>query len=281
MSGSLAGSSRSRAMISDAIADRIGGHYEAALAARQRWPPRSMRALARAAAPSRGAAWLERAAERGLALGARDAAVDLLRRCLALTSRRTARRRRADGPTGDHDRRLRRPARGPAPRRAERGHRAGCLPWPPPGSAERAVAATAYARATDVRADIECGAAPLPRGAGDRGGHAGRARRVAGHPLGAAAPCGSTPGPCRSGTTRRRRRRSRRSWPSLARGRPRPGAGGALEPGRLQDEAAVVARFGAARRSGDGRGRVAYVAVRATRRASRWPPRRGSLAAAR
>ena len=140
----------------DAIADRIGGHYEAALATAPALATEVDDGVTRSAAAATAAAWLERAADRALALGARDAAVDLLRRGLALTApadgidaaRRLLRLATTTGASGDLGEALRLAERSEAIHR-DALHRAA------PGSPDHGVARDGYARASDARAEME------------------------------------------------------------------------------------------------------------------------------
>ena len=140
----------------DAIADRIGGHYEAALATAPALAVEVDDGLSRPTAAATAAAWLERAADRALALGARDAAVDLLQRCLALTApadgidaaRRMLRLATTTGASGDLGEALR------LAERSEAIHR-DAFRRAAPGSSDHAVARDGYARASDARAEME------------------------------------------------------------------------------------------------------------------------------
>jgi len=69
----------------DAVADVIGSHYEAALAAAPALAHEVDEGIARPAVARLAAAWMERAAEAALRLSASDATIDLLRRALVLT----------------------------------------------------------------------------------------------------------------------------------------------------------------------------------------------------
>ncbi len=142
--------------VHDALADRIGGHYEAAVTSAPALAADVDAGLSRSEAAVAAATWLERAAGHALSLGARDAAVELLRRSLMLTEP-------ADGP--DAGRRLTRLATtvaasgdlDEARRLAERGeviqrNAYRSLVAASGGSAE---ARAQYAAATDIRADIE------------------------------------------------------------------------------------------------------------------------------
>lgn len=141
----------------DAIADRIGGHYEAAIAAAPALATEIDDGLSRPVAAETAAEWLERAAEQALSLGARDAAVDLLRRSLALTSppdedaagRRMVRLARTVAESGDLT------AARDLAEGAEAIQRKAFLAAAGDDPAKLAVARSAYAGATDVRADIE------------------------------------------------------------------------------------------------------------------------------
>ena len=152
------------------LADRIGGHYEAALAAAPTLVTEVDAGLSRAATAETAAAWLDLAAEHALSLGARDAAVDLLRRSLALTTpdagvaagRRMIRLATTLAASGDLGEALRLAERSEAIQRA-------AFRQTELGSDDHARARDDYARASDARADVEAEqlhfleAAPSPR----------------------------------------------------------------------------------------------------------------------
>jgi class 3 adenylate cyclase len=138
------------------LADRIGGHYEAAMAAAPTLVTEIDVGLSRAATAETAVAWLDLAAEHALSLGARDAAVDLFRRSLALTTpdtgadagRRMIRLATTLAASGDLGEALR------LAERSEAIHRA-AFRQADPGSNDHARARDDYARATDARADME------------------------------------------------------------------------------------------------------------------------------
>jgi class 3 adenylate cyclase len=140
----------------DAIADRIGGHYEAALATAPALAMELDDGLPRSAAAATAAAWLERAADHALALGARDSAVDLLQRCLAHTTptdgidaaRRMLRLATTTGASGDLGEALR------IAERSEAIHR-DLFHGAPIGTPDHGAARDGYARASDARAEME------------------------------------------------------------------------------------------------------------------------------
>ena len=167
-----------------ALADRIGGHYESALRQRRHWPPRSTRTSLEVRSRQRGASWLERAAERTIALAAHDAGADLLRRAIALTippdgpdqpAGSSARRPRPE-PPATWSRRFVWPSR-PRPcsetRSGARRRERSSGRWPATASRDRLTRAPGWCRNSS--------ASKRP-GAGRS--DACRDRRAAGHPLG-------------------------------------------------------------------------------------------------
>jgi hypothetical protein len=137
------------------IADQIGGHYEAALAAAPALALEIDAGQDREAVATRASAWLERAADRAITLAATEAGAELLRRSLALTrptdgidaARRTLRLASSVASSGDMDDGER--LAGDAESMYRRAFRAS-----PDASSERAAARDGYARATDARARI-------------------------------------------------------------------------------------------------------------------------------